>query len=183
MSQYLKNMRLSNTILCKQDYGKICYIEMGKVRFGDPRFTMFLPYILKVKQFNLIGAGSGITPLYQIIKNIHLNKQFDQTQISIIYCNKSVKDILLKDELEDIAEKNKNIKIHFVIETVNNTESIPNDMDIGRITKNICIKHLFSPNNIDNDVISLLCGPFLFEKAVKQFLNEIGYDKTSVASF
>eukprot|EP01084_Bolivina_argentea_P222344 376349_1 len=183
MSTYLKNMKLSNTILCKQDYGKICYVEIGTVRFGDPRFTMFLPYTLKVKQLNLIGAGSGITPLYQIITNINLNKEFDETEISLIYCNRSAKDILLKDDLEDIAAKNKNIKIHFVIERVNDSEKIPNDMDIGRITKDICMKHLFSPNKIDNDVVSLLCGPYLFEEAVKKFLDEIGYDKKSVASF
>eukprot|EP01083_Nonionella_stella_P240537 840797_1 len=197
-------MKSGDTILCKQSYGKVCYFEIGKIRFGDPRMTMFAPYNLNVNRLNLIAGGSGITPMYQIISNIHLNKEFDHTKISFIFANKTEKDILLRDKLEEIEKVNENIKIHFVIgKTETNNE---NGFDIGRVNVDMCKKYLFAPPNAgkdtthqkkgmtkvqsvdeeevgDFDVVTLLCGPHPMVEAVKKSLTKIGYDDKSVATF
>ena len=190
-------MNINDTILCKQDYGKLCYFEIGKMRFGDPRFTMFLPYIYNINKINLIYAGSGITPIYQIINNINLNKNIDNTQISLIYQNKTITDILLKKELEKINKINKNITIHFFISKPNDNDTMnihreknENNMisiDNGRITKDFCKKYLFPPthsnSNSNKKVVSLLCGPYKMEQSVIKFLHSIGHHKKSIAVF
>eukprot|EP01083_Nonionella_stella_P069804 186322_1 len=39
MTQHLNQMEIGDTILCKKNCGKVCYFEIGKIRFGDPRLT------------------------------------------------------------------------------------------------------------------------------------------------
>ena len=46
----------------------------------------------------LIGGGSGITPLYQLL-NHALNDPTNQTRFTLLYANVSEADILLRDEL------------------------------------------------------------------------------------
>jgi cytochrome-b5 reductase len=46
----------------------------------------------------LIGGGSGITPLYQLVKHA-LNEPTNQTRFTLLYANVSEADILLRDEL------------------------------------------------------------------------------------
>jgi cytochrome-b5 reductase len=46
----------------------------------------------------LIGGGSGITPLYQLL-NHALNDPTNRTRFTLLYANVSEADILLRDEL------------------------------------------------------------------------------------
>eukprot|EP01083_Nonionella_stella_P113890 336188_1 len=184
MTQHLSKMDIGDTILCRINCGKVCYFEVGKIRFGDQRMTMFAPYNLNVNRLNLIAGGSGITPMYQIISNIHLNKEFDHTKISFIFANKTEKDILLRDKLEEIANTNENIKVHYVISRPETKNENENGFDVGRLNLNICKKYLFPPSNADDlNVVTLLCGPHPMVLAVKQCLTQIGYDDKSVATF
>ncbi|KAJ1967316.1 hypothetical protein IWQ62_001940 [Dispira parvispora] len=52
----------------------------------------------------LIAGGTGITPMYQIIRKV-LNDPEDKTKISLLFANVSEKDILLRDELETLAKQ------------------------------------------------------------------------------
>lgn len=57
-----------------------------------------------------IAGGSGLTPMLQVIKEIERNPE-DKTQVSFIFANQSVDDILLKKELDEIASRNDNINV------------------------------------------------------------------------
>ena len=63
------------------------------------------------KSIALIGGGTGITPLYQLLHEITSNPA-DKTKVNLIYGNVSPSDILLKKEIDDIAE-NTRIKLKF----------------------------------------------------------------------
>lgn len=47
----------------------------------------------------MVCGGSGITPAYQLIQSI-CNNENDNTQISLIYANRTEEDIWLRKELE-----------------------------------------------------------------------------------
>lgn len=47
-------------------------------------------------------ARAGITPCYQVIKAV-LKDAADPTQLSLLYANQTEADILLRDELEELA--------------------------------------------------------------------------------
>ncbi|KAI9271801.1 hypothetical protein BDA99DRAFT_433348 [Phascolomyces articulosus] len=58
-------------------------------------------------EIGMIAGGTGITPMYQLIKSV-LNNPNDKTpQMWLIYCNKTQEDILLRTELDELAEKHK----------------------------------------------------------------------------
>jgi cytochrome-b5 reductase len=50
----------------------------------------------------LIG-GTGITPMLQLIRHITRDPD-DNTEIALLFANQSEDDILLKDELEEVAK-------------------------------------------------------------------------------
>ncbi|CEP60800.1 cytochrome b5 reductase family protein LALA0_S01e19240g [Lachancea lanzarotensis] len=49
----------------------------------------------------LLGAGSGITPMFQLIRGILENPK-DKTKINLLYANKTSSDIILKKELDEL---------------------------------------------------------------------------------
>ncbi len=50
------------------------------------------------KNIGLIGGGTGITPLYQVLNAVYTFH--DKVNVSLLFANKSSSDILLKEELE-----------------------------------------------------------------------------------
>jgi NAD(P)H-flavin reductase len=54
-------------------------------------------------QIGMVAGGTGITPMYQLIRHI-LSDPSDKTIISLVYANNRLQDILLKKEL-DMLEK------------------------------------------------------------------------------
>ena len=52
----------------------------------------------------LIAGGTGITPMYQLIRKI-FNDPNDNTKVSLIFGNVAEEDILLKKEFEELENK------------------------------------------------------------------------------
>lgn len=69
-----------------------------------------------VKQFGLICGGTGITPMYQVIKAI-LDNPADKTNVVVLFGNKTEEDILLRQELEGIMTDPR-FKVHFTLDIV-----------------------------------------------------------------
>ena len=61
------------------------------------------------KHVTLIGGGVGITPLRAIIDEIP-----DSTAISVLYRARSAEDLVLKEELDQLAAQ-RNIQLHYLI--------------------------------------------------------------------
>ena len=55
----------------------------------------------KHSQIVLIAGGTGITPMYQLARNIFKNPE-DKTKVTLVFANISEQDILLKHEFEDL---------------------------------------------------------------------------------
>ena len=67
-----------------------------------------MPFTLSANEFSrvgLIGGGSGITPLYQVLTRVlrALRDRHNTTKFTLLLSNVSDKDILLKEELDRIA--------------------------------------------------------------------------------
>ena len=100
-------------------------------------FTRDMAY--QFKHVTLIGGGVGITPLRAIIDEIP-----DSTSISVLYRARSAADLVLKDELDQLA-KDRNIQLHYLVGS--RTEHPINEVNIKR----------YEPRFADSDVY--VCGP------------------------
>lgn len=136
---------------------------------------MFIgPDLKRIKTLGLIAGGSGITPMYQMIKAI-VNDPKDQTKITLLYANKTEQDILLKKEMKGLQTKKPFI-------WRNTLEQVPagwTDYQ-GFITKDM-LKTLFP--NPNPEALICLCGPQPMNKMVLDTLMSMGYSTTNLFKF
>ncbi|KAF9566942.1 cytochrome-b5 reductase [Agrocybe pediades] len=86
MSKYMHSMKEGDTLAIKGPIEKFPY---------------------KVNEFDevaLLGGGSGITPLYQILTHA-LSDKSNKTKFKLIYSNVTEKDILLREEFDALKKK------------------------------------------------------------------------------
>ena len=72
-----------------------------------------------VKRFGMIAGGTGITPMLQIIRAIvrgrPRNGGNDRTEVDLIFANVNPEDILLKDDLDKLAEEDEGFRVYYVL--------------------------------------------------------------------
>lgn len=181
-------------LLVKTYPGGKMSVHISELKVNDS--LAFKGPILKWKwtanQFNhvgLIGGGTGITPLYQIIHEV-LKDQKDNTKITLLYGSKTNDDILLKSELDKLVEKYPNqFNVKYFVDQGESTK----DVTVGFITKEVLETNLPKPSE-DSHVF--ICGPPPMYKAISGtkvsptdqgevtgILADLGYDKTHVFKF
>jgi len=182
LTSKLQQLQTDQYIDVKGPLGLIHYSQPGelKVKTGADRHRL-----LSAKKIGMLAGGSGITPVFQILNHIQGNKASDGTQVSLIFSNKSDRDILLREELEEMSKNNENIKIYFTLTEAgkdDNEQDIkgPQNMMRGYIDQAKIEKYIYPPSD---DVVVMFCGPIAFNKAMKKALNVIGYPSTNVLKF
>lgn len=128
-----------------------------------------------VKAIGMIAGGTGITPMLQIIRRV-CNDPNDKTKISLIFANVTEDDILLKEELDQIAKASpESFKVHYVLERP------PENWtgEVGLVTKEMIKNYCPGPSN---DIKLLLCGPLPMVKSLTIATNELGYQKPRAVS-
>lgn len=141
------------------------------------------------KSIALIGGGTGITPLYQLSHTIATNPD-DKTKVALYYGNLTPEDILIKKELDALAEKHKDqFEVHYFVD-----KAPPSwKGETGYITKEFLQKHLPGPSK-DSKVY--VCGPPPLYQAISGpkvsptdqgevagILADLGYTKEHVFKF
>ncbi|ORY27991.1 putative NADH-cytochrome b5 reductase [Naematelia encephala] len=123
----------------------------------------------------MIAGGTGITPMYQIIKSSLKNPK-DKTKLSLIYANVEEDDILLRKELEELRDTSKG---RFTLYYVLNKPPASWAGGVGFITREMIEQHMpeggvGSPVHGEGHKV-LLCGPPPMISAMKGHLNGLGY--------
>ncbi|KAF3036638.1 hypothetical protein E8E11_004364 [Didymella keratinophila] len=121
-----------------------------------------------VKELGMIAGGTGITPMFQIIRRICEDPR-DDTKTTLLYANKTEGDILLKEELDKFADKYDQFNVHYVL------SSPPEGWQggKGRINKELIEEFLPAPAGMDSKV--LVCGPDPMMESMVKTLQERGF--------
>lgn len=90
MSQLLDTVEIGETVEIKGPVGEIEYTEPGKF--------LLKKKLKSVTHVAMLAGGTGITPMYQILKAILTNPD-DKTECSLIYANQTEGDILLRGQV------------------------------------------------------------------------------------
>ena len=114
-----------------------------------------------VREIGMLAGGTGITPMLQIITAVLKNEE-DKTRITLIYANITAKDILLKEDLEDLANRHpEKFRLFLVVEK-------PLDSwkgGVGFITEAMIREYCPPPAA---DIKILICGPPPMVSAMKK---------------
>ncbi|CEP21038.1 NADH-cytochrome b5 reductase [Cyberlindnera jadinii] len=142
------------------------------------------------KSVTLIGGGSGITPLYQLLHQITKDPQ-EKTKVNLVYGSKTAEDTLLKKEIDEIAAKFPDrVNVTYFLDEA--SPSAPN-AQVGYITKEWLAKNIPGPS-ADHHVY--VCGPPPLYEAISGnkvspsdqgevtgALKELGFTKEEVFKF
>lgn len=158
ISKYIGEMNVGDTLEVKGPKGQMIY---------TPGLC---------KSIGMIAGGTGITPMLQIIRAIVKNKS-DQTKVSLLFANVNECDILLKDELDDLAAQYpEQFHIYYVL---NNAPANWKGGE-GFVTKDMMSEHLPSANEEKSKL--LMCGPPPMISAMKKQAEELGFPKARAVS-
>lgn len=168
MTQHLENMKIGDTIDVRGPSGRLVYKGRGK--FSIKLLRKDPPVDYDVKKVVMMAGGSGITPMLQLIRAITKDTT-DETQVSLLFANQTEKDILLRDELDEIAKNYpEKVKIWYTVD--NSEENWP--YSTGHINADMIKEHMFPPSP---DTIVLMCGPPpMINFACNPNLEKLGYD-------
>ncbi|SCU78412.1 LADA_0A05490g1_1 [Lachancea dasiensis] len=151
-------------------------LEIGdKIKIRGPKgFYTYTPNMNT--EIGMIAGGTGIAPMYQIIKSIHSDPK-DHTKVSVIYGSQTEDDILLKKELDAIVESNpEQFKIHYLLDKpARNTWT----GGVGYVTADVMKERL--PAAGEGAQI-LVCGPPGLVSAVKRNAVALGFEKAKPIS-
>ena len=100
--------------------------------------------------------------MYQVIHEILKNPN-DKTQVNFVFANIEERDILLRKELDELAKKHPNLKVHYVL------EKAPKDWkgSIGYVTEDVIKKHIPAPSG-DSIVFVWFVSKFVYAKKKKK---------------
>lgn len=175
VSQYLKNLPIGSM-----------------VPFKHIKFNIKAQYPFGKKSITMISGGTGITPMYQALQKLVLTPG-DSTEVTLLYGNKSVEDILLRDELDQLAsQSNGRVKVVHVVGTKPDQEPIEGwSGELGWVDEAKVKKYGYPPSD---DTLVMVCGvPSLYEvfcgprdqKELKEgsVLHKLGYTMDMVSKF
>lgn len=124
----------------------------------------------------MVAGGTGVTPMYQIIKHI-LRDPRDETQLSLLFANVSQQDILLKDELDDLARAHpQQLYVHYVIDAPEQGWG----GSTGYVTPELMRQHCPSPGP---DTMLLFCGPRPMTRSLESSAASLGFTKAQLHTF
>jgi cytochrome-b5 reductase len=116
----------------------------------------------------MIAGGTGITPMYQVIRHV-LEDPKDRTRISLIYANVNEDDILLRGELEALVEAHPDrFRIHYTLG--NPPKGWAHSQ--GFVSAAMIKECFASPAE---DVRILMCGPPPMVMAMSEHCEALGY--------
>lgn len=144
------------------------------MKFRGPKGAMvYTPNMCK--RIGMIAGGTGITPMLQVVRAISRARPLDTTKVDLIFANVNPDDILLKDEIDELAAKDSNFKVYYVL----NNPPEKWDGGVGFVTADM-IKEKLPPPGPDMKIC--ICGPPPMVSALKKATESLGYQKARPVS-
>ncbi|PYH81780.1 hypothetical protein BO82DRAFT_414587 [Aspergillus uvarum CBS 121591] len=146
----------------------LAHLEIGQeIQLRGPKGAMkYTPGLCK--RIGMIAGGTGITPMYQLIRAI-CEDPTDLTEISLIYANRTEDDILLRRQLDGFAQQYpRNLQIWYMLDTPPKAWAFGS----GYVTAEI-MKERLPASGPDTKV--MLCGPPGMVNASKKALVSLGF--------
>ncbi|TVY82040.1 Nitrate reductase [NADPH] [Lachnellula suecica] len=170
MTKALDAIPVGHYVDFKGPIGKFEYLGKGRCTVGGKeRF---------VKRFIMICAGSGITPIFQVLRAV-LSDPNDPTKCLVLDGNRLEEDILCKADMDGLVSGNEErCKLLYAL-----TQPTDSWAGIeGRVGKDLLDKEVGKCAAAGEELV-LICGPGPLEKAVHEILNAMGWGDQDLLFF
>jgi len=181
MSKVFAGLKVGDSIDIK---GPIPKIQVTPGKIGDR----------DVRTVGMLCGGTGITPMLQVAEHM-LRDPKDTRTISLVYCNVSEDDIILKDRVDALAQKYKErFRVHYMVDKTKLPGFLSSwDGGVGYVTASTVKDHMPVPGPHS---LVMVCGPPPMMKSIsgdkapdksqgelQGLLRDLGYDSTMVFKF
>lgn len=167
MSQAMDAMPLGQTVEFKGPIGKFTYLGRGRCSINGT--------IRQVKSFCMICAGSGVTPIYQVLRAV-MTDPADPTRCVVFNGNRLLEDILCKPELDALAaaDAGKCKLLYTLTKASDDWTGLR-----GRITGELVRQHV----EHDGETLVLICGPEPLEVSIVDAMKAQGWKDEDLLRF
>jgi nitrate reductase (NAD(P)H) len=171
MTQALDSIPVGHFVDFKGPIGKFEYLGRGMCSISGTQ--------RKVKRFIMICAGSGITPIFQVLRAV-MKDPDDTTQCLVLNGNRVEEDILCRSELDTIAAGNaQKCKLLYTL-----TRPEPSWTGLrGRMNQELFEKEVGSCKSINGEELVLVCGPEPLENSVRSIFTGMGWKNEDLLFF
>ena len=162
----------------------LCALTVGaKVEIRGPTGNFkYSPNM--VKDFGFICAGSGLTPMLQIIQAI-THDESDLTNMSLLYQNREERDILLKPKLDQLLEqyggKNGKLRAKYALSRAPEGWEAADPRHISGYIAEATLREELPPPGPTTKIG--ICGPSGFNKSIVATLKQLGYTDAEIKVF
>ncbi|KAF2723340.1 hypothetical protein K431DRAFT_28628 [Polychaeton citri CBS 116435] len=188
MSQAMDALPLGHFVEFKGPIGKFEYKAAGMCLVnGIERH---------ISNFVMICAGSGVTPIYQVLRAVMLEKREEAAEgvepVSLPHCtvlngNRLLEDILCKAELDSLAATDEErCKLLYTLTQAPKSWAGLKGRIAAPLLKEHAERNRFAPSTADSKkggAMVLICGPEALEKSVHHALLEIGWTNEEMLFF
>ncbi|WP_258052412.1 hybrid-cluster NAD(P)-dependent oxidoreductase [Mesorhizobium sp. INR15] len=122
-----------------------------------------------------LSGGSGVTPVMSMLQ--YITDVVDRTDVVFVYFARSPKDIIFREQLEFIAKRFRNVKVHLVVGDDSEQK------DFGGTTGQIGaeLMRTLVPDLAEREIF--MCGPEGFMKAARAMAEEVSVAALHEESF
>jgi ring-1,2-phenylacetyl-CoA epoxidase subunit PaaE len=164
----------------KVENGKMSTYINEKLQVGDTfeiqppqgNFKLENINLSNTRKFVAFAAGSGITPILSMIKEISINEK--NTQFLLFYSNKTKSDVMFSSQLDELMSDN------IIVRFLYSRETADNDLYHGRINEQKAKDLLKSEMPYLNADAFYLCGPEQMIFSTKNVLESFGVDNSKI---
>lgn len=177
LTLWINELKIGDTIDVRGPFGKYQYLGDGwsqiLIKFNPPTYDK-----RQFKKIGMLGAGTGIAPLYQILNGANINGEDESIEFTLFYGNSTEKDILLKAELEDfVKQKRFNFKLILMINNLDEGWT----GEVGHFNEDNIKKYMPEPSD---EAIILHCGTrSLCREVYNKVLFKLGHKQENVFEF
>uniref|UniRef100_A0A7S1C1T7 NADH-cytochrome b5 reductase n=1 Tax=Bicosoecida sp. CB-2014 TaxID=1486930 RepID=A0A7S1C1T7_9STRA len=167
MSKHVDSLRAGDSLEMRGPRGAFSY-EHGLTHVGKRSAP--------VKQLAMVAAGSGITPMMQVLRTALLDND-SPVELTLLFANRTRADIIMRAELDKLAAaKPTAFRVTYFVSDgggAGDGEGKEDDgVIVGRIDQAALAKHLPPPST---DICVLVCGPSSFNDDVDLALRRLYY--------
>ena len=171
MTKALDAIPIGHFVDFKGPIGKFEYLGRGR--------CSILNKSRLVKRFIMICGGSGITPIFQVLRAV-LKDTEDETKCLVLDGNRLEEDILCREDMDQLMVGNEARcrLLHALTKPTDSWKGLR-----GRVGKELLEKEVGTCEAKNREELVLICGPEALEKAVHGFLNGMGWKDDDLLFF